>query len=243
MVNFETGSSLADFQDALYQRLFTGGTVSSTELTRLASNLWVRTAAVTAPGNLVVRHYCLIDIITKQTNYFSAIENQIRRLTYWKSGASNLFLLWAEGYSYWRYTKPFLQMYTERLGKIFIIDRVDLGFQKTAYLRGTATNYTLYPAPYGDLRDEPLEPALQDRAKIEHDVTITPVKRFSLRYDITGLPIGLNAHIPMVDSTVRIVKDIPTPFTWYTGYNNKYPNKAAEAMDVFNIKRISSLFS
>jgi hypothetical protein len=237
-LNFETGSSLADFQDAMFAKVSSNQSLSSAEKARLQDNMWVKTAQATAPGNLVVRHLCLIDFANNNSANSGNIMSQIFKLTYWKDGASAL--LWAEGYSYWLYCKSFFVLYKQKFNMDFRNSAalVDFGFQKTAYLR----NAVMYPAPFGDLRDQPLEQGLQNQSKMDVNINLVPVTKIGTYYTIKSMPLGLNAHIPAVDSTVKIVNGQPTPFTWYTGYDKKYPDKTAELKDVFNIKRIFSIF-
>ena len=66
--NFEYGSSLADFQDQKFKDYKAGKKWNSEEETRFKKNLWAKTACVLAPGNLPIRHYCLIDLFDGKAN-------------------------------------------------------------------------------------------------------------------------------------------------------------------------------
>ena len=73
---FETGSTLADFQDDKFKDYLEGGAATKEEMRRLERNLWVRTADKLAPGNLVVRHYCLIDLLSGKPRHERRIFDQ-----------------------------------------------------------------------------------------------------------------------------------------------------------------------
>jgi hypothetical protein len=235
---------LADFQDRLFNLLSIGcvnhDNVLKRDYDRLRNDPWVRMAEKISPCNLVIRHYCLLDSIERSPLHFTTILRQLKLLTYYTPSAA--FLLYAEGYSYWRYIKEFLKLYYSKFPNVSIIPEfislIDRGFQATAYGSGGA----LWPAPFGDLRYEPLESALQDRTKMYSVITVCPVNKSNLSYFVKSMPIKLNGHIPVKDSHVDIVQGGPQPFTWYTGYKEKYPTAWDRVANTCDVRRIASLF-
>jgi hypothetical protein len=238
-MNFETGSALADFQQSLFEKLQRNQSITPVELSRLEGNYWIKAAETMAPNNLVIRHYCLIDIIKKQPGHFTQIFNQINKLSY---STMNKGRIYAEGYSYWNYIKPFLNLYSKILSQnvlICIINEIDQNFFATSYPRGNLR----YPAPFGDLRNVPLDPELQ---------TIQPIVGFCNRgcvlkksetsYTIYGWPVGLNPHVPAKNYDINIVNGSPEGFKFYTGYDQKYPSIILEWADMLNPRRIFSFF-
>jgi len=240
-MNFDTGSVLADFQQNLFVKLQNGQQVSAAELSRLEGNYWVKAAETLAPSNLVVRHYCLIDIIKKRPAYYNQIMNQIAKLSYASVGTGRI---WSESYSYWQYVKPFLSLYFGTFPGIVtnlpaIISEIDANFAKTAYLRGSVW----YPAPFGDLRDVPLDPDFQNLPAL-HSALIGPVyKKSETFYTIRAIPVGLNPHTPVSNYDIQInASGIPQGFVFYTGYDKKYPSVISEWADILNPKRIFSFW-
>ena len=249
MFNLDSGCVLADFQQETFDALVAGKPIPAGTLPRLRGNLWVRLAERIAPCNLVVRHYCLEDLISGKTDHYYDILDLVGKITYSDTG------LWAEGYSYWQYVKPFILQYQYDLHKLFagFITNIDFCFQRTAYLR----DGVMYPAPYGDLRDVPLEPALQDTSKMQENVNIFPVRKTTCsgipNYCITAAPVGCNTHAPKVDSNIAIADGKPYPFTFYAddgstpAYIAKYSvngkfSRWKELLDVLAWKRIKTLF-
>jgi len=248
--NFEFGSSLAHFQDAKFQDYKEGKELSKEEKVRFKNNLWIKMSNKLAPSNLVIRHYCLIDLYNKRPRNKRKIQNLLNLLG---NG------LYKEGYSYWLYVKPFLVEYNRRynLFDCFIKD-MDLNFQKTAYL---GTDGKLYPVPFGDLRHIPLELGLQSSSSVSENLEIYPVivkiKSNYIEYFIQRCPLGFNTHIPDKTQVVRVNNDGSEicvfnyidssekckPFEWYEGYDKKYKDKEEEFKDTFNKNRRLSLFN
>lgn len=240
-MNFEFGSSLADFQDEKFKQYKAGKSISSKEKRRLKYNLWVRMATKMAPGNLVVRHYCLMDLFSKRPRYKKKIQDQLDKL-------GNK--IWREGYSYWLYTKYFLVEYDKK-HKAFgtFVKEMDSNFQDTAY---KAKDGKLYPAPYGDLRHIPLEKQGTIPVSTNKDifpVKVTMISRSEIEYRISACALGFNTHIPDKDFIVRVRDNGAnvsvyeggkyTPFKWYEGYDKKYGSKEAELKDTFSKSRIN----
>jgi len=162
-------------------------------------------------------------------------------------------LLWAEGYSYWLYTKPFIEYYAFKANYDhsnttlvppfeYFISTIDHGFADTAYYR----KGILYPAPFGDLRDIPLEKHLQNKVPFTN-VDIDPLFKYNQKYTIYGNPMGFNTHIPKDSYRIDAASGIPVdpdksvPFKFYEGYSLKYKNKWQELLDTFSFKRIKSI--
>jgi len=229
-VNFQYGSSLAKFQDDLFAKYVNNQPITDDERAKLINNVWVDVAQFSAPSNLIVRQYCLADLVLKMDSMREIIK-LIQMIAYFDG---DNYALWAEGYSYWGYTKSFL---VAREVPRAILDNVDKNFQKTAYLR----NGVMYPAPFGDLWDSPLEDGLQDQSMIAADTEITPIVKHNLSYSVRNKPRGCNTHVPDEDSQVIIVEGIPRPFRWYEGYDKKYRTKWEEIKDTLAFKRLKSI--
>lgn len=248
MINFETGNSLADFQQELFEtKVLKGIPFEKDEIRRLKDNLWVKLASRLAPGNLVIRHYVLIDYSNYYYEYPDKILSLIKKLCRYTTESKHL--LWAEGYSYWLYTKPFIEYYAygHIPGTVFtpfsyFISVIDQGFADTAYYR----NGILYPAPIGDLRDIPLEKHLQNHTPYTN-VEIDTLYKYNQKYTIHGSPIGLNTHVSKDSYRIDTASGTPIdpdkgiPFKFYEGYNLKYKNKWRELLDTFSFKRIKSI--
>lgn len=246
--NFRYGTKLAIQQDSLITKYRKGELLSNQEIKKMEKNLWVWTSLELAPNNLVLRQFCLIDIFKKTPKYKTVIEKILSCLSY--NGK-----IWAEGYSYWIYTRDILdewikefRMDTDINNIAKIVVTVDENFVKTAYQRGTYW----YPAPFGDLRNNPLIPDLQSRCNLINRPEIQTVyfdsgyikyelKADTLKYYINCKPIGLNLHIPKTPDTVKILNGMPLNFDFYTGYDNKYTSSLEETQDLFDEKRINSL--
>ena len=244
-MNFEN-VDLGDFQDACFNKIV-GQTLTQAEVDKLKNNYWIKISRIIAPNNLVIRHLCLLDLISKCPNHYKEILDQLKKLTYSKETiilgklVMPTRLLYAEGYSYWLYIKNFLQVYNDKFlvncGSYIqsYISKVDSGFQATAYLRGTV----MYPAPFGDLRDQPLEDVLQNSSTIFNTINIAPInKRNNTIYQVESMPIGLNGHIPLNNYIVDIKNGEPVPFSWYQGYSQEYPTMWSQMMNTLNPKRV-----
>ncbi|MDD4902319.1 MAG: hypothetical protein PHE24_04225 [Patescibacteria group bacterium] len=229
-VNFEHGSSLADFQDELFAKYNSGAAITPADIHRLESNRWISLAYFLAPNNMVVRQYCLIDLITNNPKN----EKKIMSLAD-KIGSDHV---WLEGYSYWLYTKPFLEKYQERFEAAEIktfIKEIDSNFVKTAYLRGDK----LYPAPFGDLRDVPLEDSLQN-GTLSAEISIGIITKNNDVYYIKAAPLGFNMHTSEKDAEIKIANGWPENFAFYEGYDKKYKNFFLELLDMIDGRRLFS---
>jgi hypothetical protein len=248
---FTYGTKLANLQDSIFEKISKGEAVTAEEESLIKNNLWIIFAEMLAPSNLVVRNYILYELINHQKNKPVNIERQ--RIIYklcqrlLRKGC-----LWQEGYSYWLYTKPFLQAYVYlSSGDLSIIVWLEMSirgcddaFLKLSYSR----DGVLYPPPFGDLRDQPLEPDLQDKSP-EKKFSAFPVALDGYRYFIHKNPLGLNLHTSYKDR-VYIIKDgrpirprDGREFSWYTGYKNKYPTFLHELKDMLSLPRLLSLLN
>lgn len=229
-MNFEHGSSLANFQDELFARYDSGAEIHSVEIHRLESNSWVSLAYFLAPNNMVARQYCLLDLLGNNPKNEKKIMSLVNKI-----GPDHV---WLEGYSYWLYTKPFLEKYHERFGTAEIRDfikDIDANFVKTAYLRDDK----LYPAPYGDLRDVPLEDSLQHEIpSLKASVGI--ITKNDNAYIIKASPLGFNMHTSEKAAEIKIVDGKPENFVFYEGYNQKYQNFFLELFDMLDVRRFFS---
>jgi hypothetical protein len=249
MINFKSGTALARQQDLCLARINFGMSQPINELKNMEDNLWVATAFKLAPSNLVIRHYCIIDIIKNSCDHFDEIFEMVLKLSY-DERFSSVDRIWAEGYSYYEYTlnalniwiKTFEKKISANIIKLLLVC-IDNGFVNTAYQR----DGVWYPAPFGDLSDEPLRKDLQ--RGVNHGNTKISSDKFNLfcgknitsfNYVIKACPIGMNTHVPKDSYNVNIVEGIPVGFKFYEGYNKKYKNKFDELLDIFNLKRILS---
>lgn len=233
-MNFESGTSLAKFQDKLLDQiqanLNNGKTNNYDKETfrRLSRNMWVKLAKTLAPNNLVVRHYCIQDIIEGVPKHGKIIQDQCDELAPFPGH------LWAEGYSYWLYTKKALKLWTSYfVSNVYraeainnMIDSTDRAFLKSAYL---GKNDLLYPAPFGDLRDIPLEDHLQNKCTTDYFRGKFLTRRVNGVYEIQPYILGGNTHTPVKKQNIKIVDRRPKGFDFYTGYDKKYKNKREEA--------------
>lgn len=242
--NFQNSGQLADFQTKLLQDYIEGKLITDESIQKLERNAWVKAASEIAPGNLVIRQYCLIDILKNNLCHAKNIYRLLNRLSY---GGQ----IWAEGYSYWIYTLDLLQPWVIKFNGVIIQDIIEMitqihrGFLNTAYYR----NGVLFPAPFGDVRDHPLvnQPLIKP---VIDDCTVSIVTRVKLSnvdpknsdvvYKIKGKPIGLNHHIQKDDSRTLILSGKPD-FKFYEGIDKKYNSKEDELKDLFDIRRITSI--
>jgi len=242
---FETGSSLANFQTKKYDDFDNGRGITDKEKVRLERNLWVWTATDMAPSNLVVRQLCLIDLFSGKTYNYELIIEQLDRV----GGIG----LWREGYSYWKYVKPFLVKYYKVFkfpGIKLYVDQMDKRFMMSSYL---LTDDLPRPAPFGDVADVGLDHEILALGDIVDNIEIFPLKKETIgntiRYTFLPCPVGLNAHTPKESTVVEVsggmvyqLKDtILTPYEWYPGWEDKYNSKWDELMDVFDYRRVNSI--
>jgi len=240
----DAGTILVEYQDSLLAVYKTGEKVPKGIINNLEENTWVKTANEISPNNIVIRQYCLIDLLNGTPDHYNDILRNVKTLSY--NGE-----IWAESYSYWEYSYVFLSVWVEKFSGVLdtnnilsLIDGIKSGFVKTSYLRDSL----YYPAPFGDLRDEPLNPELQSKCQVNTDSvikhSIITINRFDdyILYTINGRPIGLNTHVPKDTFSVE-VKNGMTNFKFYTGYSTKYANNKDELLDMLDIKRVNTLKS
>jgi ABC-type transport system substrate-binding protein len=186
---------------------------------------------------------------------FTELTIHLREGVTWSDGFS--FTADDLEYTYWVYTKSFL-MELQNVDIYDLIDIIDTNFQRTSYIRDDM----LYPAPYADIWDTPLEKSLQDIKKVRTDSVCFPVTKqtfygsdvppefkkirpqnITVIYSITGAPIGLNNHIQLKDAKYYIDETgYPSNFKFYTGYQHKYPSRWKEFKDIFSWRRINGLW-
>jgi len=239
-MNFESGTPLARFQDDLLTRIKNHENIifDKNIISRLEDNMWVKSAEKLAPNNLVIRQYCLIDILTTQPRNAQKIELLIQKL----APQGYCGRLWAEGYSYWEYTKQAIDLWIENVKHLhglncYLID-IDRGFQETSYEREGIR----YPAPFGDVRDEPLRPELQYRNTQQVFIWSGRfLKKSYDRYWISPYLLGGNTHTPSKESSVVIKDGRPVNFKFYTGYDNKFTSRKSEAINI-GTRIIKSIF-
>jgi hypothetical protein len=236
--------ALAQFQESCEQKFKNGETITPEETAKLGGCIWVKLASVLSPSNLVIRQWALIDLFSGLPWHASRLEKMIDTLSY--KGDKSGMRIWAEGHYYFWYTMCILQLWVTKfedkvdLLKIKqIIDEVHKGLTITGYYR----DEVLYGAPYGDIRDVPLDSAVE--VKRENIVKISNVNMVAagnmISYQIQGRPVGLNLHIPKNDSVVNVIGGVPIGFKFYEGWDKKYKNQWEEIQDLLSWKRIKSL--
>lgn len=242
MINFCTGQSLVVLQNQYLNLYATNNTITESQIRDLEQNLWIQAATKLAPSNICIRQFCIIDLFRNSPIHLNAIKNQLHILTYKND---NEYRIWAEGYSYYEYTRQILCIWLDKFPCDSIsatLLAIDKGFKATAYER----NGLIYPAPYGDVRDIPLRDDLQSQIypanTIVDTITMLPENN-QIHYMFRGKPIGLNTHIPLNDYAVTMQNGIPINFKFYSGYQNKYKNSFDEYKDTYNPKRIKSIVS
>ena len=215
-MNFEWGGVLATRQD-----LSLSGKGTKADARAFRGNWVVPIASILAPCNLTVRHLCILDILDGHPNRCPGIIRQLRALTYGGDG------LWAEGYSYWQYTRWALSTYADRFGleklKEFI-ERQDADFMSTGY----EVDGVVHPAPFGDLRAVSV---IDGATVVNPALSIYPVTWFEgkMKVWIKSRGVGFNLHTAYEDVPYIIFKGRPYNmetgrfFEYYEGYKKKYP--------------------
>lgn len=226
-MNFMNGTALAKFQDDLLDRCEKGHPEFSNEEKKLlVGNAWIGLASFLAPNNLVIRQYCLIGIIFKRLMDHEIL-HQLHII------APDLY---AEGYSYWKYTKRALNLYIDALASPEIQNKmwkIDYAFSATSYQR----KGVYYPAPFADLRNEALDN--QGASPID-GMKLKFLEKIGQRYKIRPYFLGLNTHVPDSYQEITTINGIPLSFRWYEGYDKKYSSKKDELKDILRPRRIFS---
>lgn len=233
-------TELAKLQDDVIDTILKNYVPVPSHIKKLRRNVWCKIAERTAPNNLVIRNLCILAIA--DTLDFSEARVRIRNMIRKLYG----YTMWKEGYSYWLYTKPILA----KFGRVFsypsfeeLIKSVDGDFVRTAYLR----DGKLYPAPFGDVRDEPLEDALQGKHPDlgKRDGCSWMWREYSemgfINYYICPATVGFNTHCPSENQKIKIIDGLPylkknnvwVRYRFYEGYDKKYKNKWAAFKDTF----------
>lgn len=235
---FDT-SLLASRQDLCLSSLGTCRKIPSSTIEYLEHHPWVLIARKLAPSNLVIRTDCILDLVSGIPSRRKAIAQQIDKLCLTTNH------LWAEGYSYWKYTKAALLPYYKKFGFFGpFVRKIDRNFRDTSY----EVDGVLYPAPFGDLRHEPLEEHLQTTMFTFSEYSAPPIVKHMRTYKVSANPVGLNCHCPSENQiwTITPTGNVCDPkgneFPWYTGYPAKYKNKISEITDLLKPTRIFSIF-
>lgn len=242
-INAKQGTALAQKQDVLLNKYTSNQYIPIREADSLANNIWFQIAYRTAPSNLVIRQFVLIDIIRKKPEHGKQIDSLLNLLSY---GGE----LYSEGYSYWLYTEPSIKYWvhefleeTYKYNMIENINSINDGFVKTAYNKDNVW----FPATFGDLRYEPLASDLQydcvgkQMKSVSHSfIDMVVVDDSNFIYKINSIPVGLNTHIPVSGFFVEFING-KSNFNFYTGYEHKYKSKKEELKDLFDKRRLETL--
>lgn len=245
---FIYGTKLAELQDRLFQKLCKGEVVSQEDIDNVNKNVWVSISYRIAPSNLVIRNQILSILLSNSDEYKSKKITRLNKALWLLFGKD---ILWQEGYSYWLYTKPFIERYAKSLEDIYLdstsirylISTCDENFCRAGYTR----QGVLYPPPFGDLRDQPIEECFQDRYPMK-SYRAFPVEKSNRLYNIQSFPLGLNlhtSHTPLLrynDNGVPLEVSTGKPIKWYEGYPSKYPHFYSELLDMLKLSRLKSAF-
>lgn len=245
--NFSYGTALAIQQETVFAAYMSGTPISPATILNLERNAWVALAAHLAPCNLVLRQWCLIDLLRGRASNLNGITVLLDKISY-KNSQDDTYRIFAEGYSYWQYVRLILDQWVSLFFNAVdltyiksVIKKIDLGFIQTSY----SINNVLYPVLLGDLRQVPLDQPLQIVHQPAKSIAIGNVQMSvfgnNVVYKITGKPLGFNLHIPKNDYTITVSNGVVTDWTWYIGYDKKYPNTATEIADMLSLKRILSI--
>jgi len=234
-VNIRNSTELVRFQTRVFNNYKQGILPSNDTLKQMRENVWVIAASKTAPSNIVIRQWCLLDLLDDKDNHKNKIYDMVNLLSYKKDSR-----IWLEGYSYWLYTREIFNDWLIKFGDDRInnlVIKIDNGFVKTAYLRGSIW----HPAPFGDLKNIPLSQDLQEKCKVKDNAIAGIVIMKKNIYEIKSYPIGMNIHIPVNDAKIEIIDGKPANYTFYTSIQNKYPDNVTYINDVLNTKRLNSI--
>ena len=240
---------LQENYEAVYKQ---GRTLTPDQLSDLKKHVWVILAEYLSPSNLVLRHWCLIDLFSNYPDHADKILKMIDTLSYKED--NNGMRVWAEGGYYFWYTMVILQLWMDKYSHLQmnstvqigrILDKVSKGIAETAYLR----DGQWYVAPFGDVRNSPMG-AMDigiDLKNIHQQpsaiiAVISRINNEPITYKLKAKPIRLNLHIPKDDYIVSVINGIPIGFTFYDGWDKKYKNKWAEISDMLSLKRLLSFF-
>jgi hypothetical protein len=233
-MNFESGTKLAQFQDNLIEKLkqFENILFDEQILARLEGNMWVKSSKILAPSNLVIRQLCLIDILNEKPDNIIDICKLMSKLSPYHRGCK----LWAEGYSYWEYTREILDIYSNKFKESYSvwklkmdIETIDVSFIQTAYKKLNV----LYPAPFGDLRKQPLAQRLQVRRDRPEDMVSGKfLKKAYNKYWINPYYCGGNTHTPSKNEIIEIKDGEAQGFKFYEGYDKKFSSRSEEMLNV-----------
>jgi hypothetical protein len=229
--NIRNGTQLARAQDSLMALYKEGDTIEPKTIDSLENNLWIKASIKLCPSNLTVRQWCLIDLFKRDPYHAFHIKKMMKLL----SQDGNL---WLEGYSYWKYTKEFVIEWLNEFEDAEIrnlVHSIDQAFSLSSYERGVL----YYPAPFGDLRNESLKRCPE--YVTNGSVGILKIFRDNIViYKIYGQPVGLNTHIPIDTTIIKVVGGTPVGFKFYQGYDKKYKNQEEEILDIFHPVRVKS---
>jgi hypothetical protein len=145
-MKFLYGTPLARAQDDILEYLTEGNLedIPKSLLKKFTgNNLYIGLSRWLCPSNLVVRDYAIRYVITQDAKYLDLILDQLTDLIVRDRFHANP--LWAEGYSYFKYTKKALDLISTFN---YITTSVEETFSKLQYVEDGES----YVAPFGDCR-------------------------------------------------------------------------------------------
>jgi len=261
---------LADYEKELCDKIVANTlTVSQRKQAywKLKLHPWLFLSWFFAPGNLTIREWCLLDLLTNRPKHAGKIKKMLLMLSY--NGT-----MWAEGAYYWLYMREILDVWEQTFpftGLQFkiptLIEQIHRNIVALSFKRPDGVYCA---APYGDVRNDTDTAAyplgyieLQSAHNIPERLCCGPIimeylhgicptignqtETQTLRYIINAHPIGLNQHIPKDNYMVYVINGIPDGFAYYAGNPEKYTingkySIGKELADIFAWKRIVSLF-
>lgn len=257
-MNFQRGSALAVFHESIFKKLESKERVSKRDIRTLKNNYWIKLAFWFAPSNLVVQHYCLLDLCTYESRYVDRIFLILSILT-----QGSYEKIWVEGYGYWGQIRKFLIRYGFLLHGLRnhkdvplnrVIREIDIGFFSTAY----RNNGLLYPIPIGDFCKEPIREIngypkpdsnfFSNDGAEDYSVIIGSCRRRGSTYFIQESYVGFNLHTRNTNRNIQVdngtlmevCSEKKIPVKYYEGHEKKYPNTISILKDLLAIPRIIS---
>ena len=232
------GTKLAQFQDRLIALAESGANqLSRKDIKKLNNNLWINWANRTAISNLTVRNLCLqLYFRTFKTGKY--LETNVKLWRQIQKLSSN-GQLWAEGYSYWLYTKKALELldYSNSLVdyNINFIPQIDKNWIASGWID---QQNKLRPAPFGDVRLTYINHNKADKTSVKEFFTCDFFTKTNHIYQIKPYPVGLNGHCEAEEKIVNVKRHID----YYKGYDKKYKGPLDEWHDLLRWRRIKSIF-
>jgi hypothetical protein len=223
----------------------------------LRGNIWIRIAAKVAPGNLVIRHRCLIDLLSNTPKHAAQIKQMILLCS--RDGE-----LWLEGANYWfEDTLSVLNVWmmqfpatSMQLGINKLVEQISNNFVASSY---KAADGTWRAVPLGDTYDRAI-PELNkpELHRITAELRLGNISSTVFEspnntdYEILSSYLGINWHACgsryVIILNGNIISINGREYKWYDGNKKKYVKKGKysywlELQDTFRWCRVKSALS